>query len=215
MEIGDTTREDWLLNIGGEVDSVFREAGYVEIPPYKVSFGCNHNGVRHKKYEVAGFVYSEGLANDDVSQIYIAIQNQANSIDVIDTLIHEICHVIANRMNYEKKNKQRQGHGKIFQKLCKAVGLEIIRNEKGRIISTIAGPVLLEKIKKWIKIHGECPHSIIDLTKLKKQGVRMIKCECPSCEYILRTSMTNIKKGIPLCPVQSCPNYCKKMIVPD
>jgi len=41
----------------------------------------------------------------------------------------------------------------------------------------------------------------------KKQKARMIKCTCPKCGYILRTSKKNIDLAIPICPVTLCSHF--------
>jgi hypothetical protein len=42
----------------------------------------------------------------------------------------------------------------------------------------------------------------LDITKLKtkKQSTRMVKCECPDCGYIVRTTRKWLEEGAPICP---------------
>ena len=61
---------------------------------------------------------------------------------------------------------------------------------------------MIERMNKIIEKLGPYPHAKLDKTMrpTKKDGTRMIKLECPCCNYVVRTTRKWIEYGLPKCP---------------
>ncbi len=185
------TREQWLEAATGLIRVKFQSKGY-QIPPVRVSVGWPSSGGLGEKKKTIGQCWSSSASSDGIVQVFISpwLDDVEGAQGVLSTLIHELIHAVFGT---------EEGHGKKFGKLARAVGLE------GKLTATHAGTELLEYIKEVAKALGAFPHGKLDPKKsgIKKQGTRMIKCECPvsECGYVLRTSAKWILVGIPHCPV--------------
>jgi hypothetical protein len=105
---------------------------------------------------------------------------------VLDVLVHEMVHAAVGT---------ECGHTGAFRKVAKALGLE------GKMTATKAGPKLQAQIANWIDALGPYPHGAINLSNRKKQSTRLVKCECGSCGYIVRTTAKWIEQaGAVICP---------------
>jgi hypothetical protein len=110
--------------------------------------------------------------------------------EVAAILAHELCHAAAGL---------KAGHGRAFRKVALAIGLE------GPMTSTSAGEGFIALVAPILAAAGPLPHARLDLdgltTKPKKQGSRLIKCECGECGYVVRVARKWIdEKGAPHCP---------------
>lgn len=188
-----TTREDYLLAAVKLSIPIFKSAG-VEIPPVRVSTGWPSSRGTSSKRKAIGECWDKKAASDKVSQIFISpwmegpVHLEKNdSMGVLPTLEHELVHAVLGT---------EAGHGAKFRKLALAIGLE------GKMTSTHAGAELTAKLAEMSKELGDYPHSKLNPSKSgkKKQGTRMVKCECAECGYILRTSKKWIEVAIPSCP---------------
>jgi hypothetical protein len=95
----------------------------------------------------------------------------------------------------------KAGHGPAFRKVALAIGLE------GKMKSTTAGAALAAKLAAMLKSVGPLPHAKLSFdgltTRPKKQTSRLIKCECSTCGYVVRTARKWIEeKGAPICPTR-------------
>ena len=116
-------------------------------------------------------------------------------VRVVGVLIHELIHA---------QLPTDAGHGKEFREIALKVGL------CGKMTATQETPELQEKIKGWVKIVGDYPHSSFDhpAKERKKQTTRMVKVacysegyECGNGNYKVRMSRSLIQKfGCPICP---------------
>ena len=176
------------------MESLFTQHGYF-IPKLRVSCGWPSSGGLGQKRKTLGQCWPASAAADKLPQIFISPWLEAKSnIGVLPTLVHEVVHAVVG-------NDQK--HNKVFRKCALAVGLE------GKMTSTIASPVLMEVIEGWqVRELGPYPHGKLDPRKspVAKQTTRMIKMECPDCEFVARTS----QKWLDMYGPVQCPG-CKTL----
>ena len=165
--------------------------------PNKVRFACSlmgdaasgmasGNALAHCHYAHAtGNSYHEIRMNVTLG----GRRTKDESSRVADVLLHEMIHTMAIRC----------GHKGAFAIYARTVGL------KGLLTSTEASDELREAI--WTQVVtrlGKYPHNAVKLVKRgeRKKGSRQIKCLCPSCEFIFRTTRKWIDKceGEFICP---------------
>ena len=172
------TREVWLnMSTDKLNDMVFKQAGYVVPSDRKVSCGFPASGGRSgSKNMTVGTCHNRLSSKANVNEIYIS-PTQADSLEVLGILAHELIHAIDDCEN---------GHKGLFRTIAVAIGLE------GKMTSTHAGKELTAKLEKIVQELGEYPHAEVSTGNKKKQGTRNIKVACSSCEFSYRTSQKNI-----------------------
>src|SRR3546814_937740 len=78
------------------------------------------------------------------------------------------------------------GHGKAFKRF--ALGLGLV----GPMRATTPGEAFLAAVAPILDAVGPLPHARLDTdgesTAPKKQKTRMLKCECATCGYTVRTA---------------------------
>ena len=94
----------------------------------------------------------------------------------------------------------KAGHGKPFKRV--ALGLGLV----GPMRATTPGEAFLAAITPILAAAGPLPHARLDTggltTAPRKQAVRMLKCECLTCGYTVRTARKWLETaGAPLCPI--------------
>lgn len=186
-------REAWLQGAVQRMRPAFLGHGYT-VPELQVSVGWpSTGGLGTAKRTIGQCWYGETTA-DQKPQLFISplLDEVSEPQGVIATLVHEVCHVVAGS---EAK------HGGKFVKVMKKVGLD------GKPTATHAGEDLIVRMKQWADELGPFPHSkIVPTLKQKKQGTRMIKCQCRDCEYVARTVRKWIDlHGAPICPCNRFP----------
>jgi hypothetical protein len=92
------------------------------------------------------------------------------------------------------------GHGKTFKRV--AIGLGLV----GPMRATTPGDAFLTVVTPILAAAGPLPHARLDTggetTAPKKQATRMLKCECATCGYTVRTARKWLETaGAPLCPI--------------
>jgi hypothetical protein len=175
------TREEWLQAGINGLKMMFAEIGET-IPEVYVSVGYP-KGARGKGKAI-GQCHPAILSGDDKAHVFIH-PCLTDSVQVLAVLAHEMIHALDNC---------ESGHKGRFAKVAKAFGLE------GKMTETTAGADLVERLNALIVMLGEYPHALLKESG-KKQSTRMVKCECPECGYIARTSQKWIdEQGAPLCP---------------
>lgn len=184
------TREEWLESAVEQMRPLFKNNGYT-IPPLRVACGWPVRGGMANKKRVLGECWDKKAAADKkLPQIFISpwLADPMGDCGVLATLVHEVVHGVVG--NQEK-------HNKVFGKCARAVGLG------GKLTSIHAEPALVEAFKNWVAKLGEYPHSQLSGLKEpgKKQTTRLIKCKCPKCGYVCRSTMKWLDAaGAPLCP---------------
>lgn len=185
------TREEWLLALVEQVRPWFKEVGAPLPKAVRVSVGFSSKGARSK---VIGQCWSPNAAEDGLSQIFVHPM-LSDATTVAATVVHELVHAAVGC------DKQ---HGAEFKAPAVALGLE------GKMTATVPGADLVERLKPVLKALGRYPHGALKAggtsTGPKKQSTRMLKCECPECGYIARTTSKWIEEaGAPICPSDMVP----------
>lgn len=178
-----TTREGWLTAAVLALSPLFAEQGHI-VPAVRVSVGWP--GGRGAKNTVIGQCWASRASADSVPQLFISpVLGDAER--VLDVLAHELVHAIDDCTS---------GHKGPFAKIAKSIGLT------GKMTATVAGAELKPKLAAMVEALGEYPHAIItpSLSGVAKQGTRMLKVECPSDGYTLRTTAKWLAMGVPTCP---------------
>jgi hypothetical protein len=189
------TREEWLMAAVVLMTPLFEEKGY-KVPEIRVACGWpSSRGLSNKK-RVLGECWATDCSEDKRSQIFISpymrgeihISRQTDGQGVLPTLVHEVVHAVVGN---------QEGHNAVFGKCARAVHL------CGKLTSTRAEKDLIEICEKWIAKLGPYPHSKLDGMKApgKKQTTRLVKCQCPKCEYNVRATRKWLEIGAPICPI--------------
>lgn len=183
------TREAWLNEFTRRARPVFKKAGY-DIPTnVRVSVGFTSRGAKSNRI---GECWSNICSEDGVFEIFItpAIGDASR---IADIHTHELIHATVGL---------EAGHKKPFVDCMKAVGLI------GKPTATIAGPEWHKWADPIIAAMGPLPHAALKAggNGQKKQTTRMIKCECASCGFVMRTTSTWIENALGelRCPDPSC-----------
>lgn len=189
-----TTREAYLLAAVELCKPMFDRVG-VKLPPVHVSTGWPSGRSPSAKQKALGECWDSAASADQVHQIFISPwmpdplhvrENDASG--VLPTLVHELVHAAVGL---------KCGHKGQFRKVATDLGLE------GPMTATHAGEILMNQLRDMLPLLGRYPHAKLEpsLRGKKKQGTRMVKCECMTCGYIVRTSRKWIDLGTPSCPV--------------
>ena len=179
MSIG--IREAWLLNAVEHLKPVFEKAGYY-LPQVRVSVGFTSTGARSRHI---GQCWSTSASADHINQIFIAPQ-ESDSIEVLDTLTHELVHAVDDCKN---------GHGEKFKEIALAVGL------KGPMRSAGANESLRQELARIAEKLGKYPHPRLSVpsgsprAQTKRPGAK-----CSKCGYEVVMLKKFIPMGPPMCP---------------
>jgi hypothetical protein len=194
----DPNREAWLNVVMDGMKPWFATAG--SPLPENIRISCGFP-VGHKK--AIGQCFLDEASEDKHFEIFIH-PGQAEPERVAGILCHELTHVA---VGFKAK------HGLPFKRVATKLGLE------GKMTSTTEGELFLRNIAPVIRQAGKYPHAALTgsvmSTGPKKQGTRMIKCQCPECEYTVRTSGKWIEVAVPTCPNQGCGRVGQEMEVDD
>ena len=164
-----TTREEWLTTATELMAPLFESAG-VEPKPVRVSVGFPANK-RAGNAKVIGECHY--MASDGVPQIFIHPSLMEGDAGPLATLAHELAHAYL---------PVGTGHKGAFPALVSKLGLV------GKPTSTTAGESFTEDMKGIADLLGDYPHASLDVSSIKKQKARMLKCECLECGMVFRTA---------------------------
>jgi hypothetical protein len=117
-----------------------------------------------------------------------------------ETLLHELAHAENHHNKIEDTDKTGRRHNKKFKTQAEALGLTVTKSASlGFAFTDLGEPAkqFLDKIKFNRELFELCR-----LTPMKttKPGSRLVKCECPECEYVARITQKWIDVGLPKCP---------------
>lgn len=136
------------------------------------------------KRTALGQAWSRTASRAGRAEVFIS-PIEESAVEVLGTLVHELVHVAT----------PGSGHGPTFKRLALRVGLE------GKMRSAGPGAELRTKLVEMARDLGPYPHAMLRPGDgEKKQGTRMLKVECPSCGYTVRTTAKWLAVGVPRCP---------------
>lgn len=181
-------REEWLTQVAEKhIRPVFVDQGAKWPEAYRVSIGFPKG--RGRGANAIGQCWSPHMSADKTPELFIS--PQLDPARAIDVLIHELVHASVGL---------KAGHTGAFRQLAKAVGLE------GKMTATVAGGSLKSLIGQWLQMMPAFPGAVLDpavagtAKKEKGPGSRLVKIQCPDCEYTARTTAKWIEVGLPTCP---------------
>lgn len=184
------TRETYLSAAVELFRPMFKEAGSPLPEKIQCCPGWPSSRALSPKKRAIGECWPPGASRDKTVQVFISpyLEEPKGQQGVLDTLAHELVHAADGNKN---------GHKGPFVRLARAIGLE------GKPTCTHCGEELEKTIAGFSSKLGDYPHARLDRTKspVKKQGTRLIKCECPECGFIVRTTQKWLDAvGAPHCP---------------
>ncbi len=185
-------RESWLNAVANGMTPLFDMLGAPLPDRIRVAIGFTSTG---RKGKAIGECWDNRRSADGHFEIFIrpdlAHAPDAMPAQIAAILAHELVHAAVGIP---------AGHGKAFKRV--ALGLGLV----GPMRSTTPGEAFLEAITPVLVRAGPLPHARLDTggetTAPKKQATRMLKCECGTCGYTVRTARKWLEMaGAPLCPV--------------
>lgn len=184
-------REEWLQSFTDKARPHFERVGTPLPATVRTSIGWPSKGQRSK---VVGECWNAEAAGDNVCEIFIRPTEQSDTRSVAGTLTHELMHAAVGG---------KAGHGPLFGKPLKALGMEGPATHAGD------GAAWWEWAEPIIKELGEFPGAALNgsLSGKKKQSTRLVKLECQSCGFVIRTTQKWIDKtfdGTCRCPDPDC-----------
>jgi hypothetical protein len=187
------TREEWLDQCAEKMRPMFDEARETLHTPalpeqLHVSCGWPSQKATARKSRAIGQCFQTACSAAHLNEVFVS-PAISDALTVSATLLHELIHAADNCQH---------GHRQaVFGQLARHFGLE------GKLTATHAGPELTERLNAICAELGEYPHQTLDVTiGAKKQSTRLIKLECPSCGYTIRTTQKWLDQyeDLPLCP---------------
>ena len=176
-----STREAWLVAAIGLARPLFAVPGGPELPPaIRISLGWPASR------KALGECWSPKASGDGTFEIFVA-PGRDSPQEILATVVHELAHVADACLH---------GHRRPWRRLAEAAGL--IVGPRGQ---THPGADLDVRLNDWVNTLGALPHAAITKPAGKKQSTRMVKCECPDCGYMVRTTRKWIAVAVPCCPV--------------
>lgn len=140
--------------------------------------------------KIAGQFFKREVSKDQHNEIFISPLID-DSCEALGVLVHELIHAQDNGAS---------GHNKHFEAIARRFDLE------GKPTATTIGAPFKRRCSPLLKRLGKYPHASLRPSKVKRQGTRLIKCECPKCGYICRVTAKWINAaGTPICPTDRRP----------
>lgn len=174
-------REEWLQRAVVALKPVFKRANFDVPENVRTSVGFPMGAGRKGR----GQCFDSKVSADRTFEVFVTPM-LAEPVAVLDVLSHELVHTV---VGIDAK------HGKVFKACATAIGLE------GKMTATHAGEDLLVKLVAIAEKLGPYPHAELNPTYVKKQTTRLIKVECPECDYVARVTRVHLdEKGAPICP---------------
>jgi hypothetical protein len=174
------TREQWLQQAILTLTPLFHTKGYT-VPQCHVSCGFASTDV--KRGHIGQFWGSKASA-DQINQIFIS-PALSDSVEVLDTLMHELVHAVDDCQNK---------HGPEFKKMALKLGM------RGPMRNAEAGPELKIKLKELAITLGPYPHAKLYVPKKVIDRRPRARAKCPVCGFTVPMLKAFIHFGPPICP---------------
>lgn len=181
------TREEWLTEAVHLLDGLLPDT--IERTPFRVSVGFPVGTRGGNGGKAIGQCHY--AAADGIPQLFIHPE-LTDPLRVLDVLLHERIHAVL---------PVGTGHKRLFAQVATACGLA------GKPTATVASDDLKPVLQAVADTLGEYPHGRLDYEQARgrKQGTRMIKCECTGCGLVFRTTAKWLDKVAGLqCPDVEC-----------
>lgn len=195
-------RQEWIEKAVTALRYHFSSNWYVVPDNVRVSVGIPKGS--HGAHKAIGQCWSDLASEDGHFEIFASPElgfkgepkpgNQA-TIDMLATIAHELVHATVGLA----------GHKGEFKTCALAVGLA------GKMTSTVAGEKMLSFISGLINEIGEYPAGALNIALRKKKATYLLKCECQSCGYTVRTTEKWLAQGAPICPTDDEPMKCEEV----
>ena len=186
-------RESWLSAAAVLLQhEVFPSAGIDPVQweqrRYRVACGfpIGYRGSRTGKV-IMGQAFDPSISADGTFEVFINPVID-NPVEVINVLAHELGHVRAGI---------QCGHRGEFARICRAIGLV------GPMTATTPSEALRVKFQSIADQLGTYPHAKVDPNARRKQGTRLLKLQCGSCNWTARLSGLQARRlhDASACPV--------------
>lgn len=187
------TREAWLNAVASGMAPLFEQLDAPLPGHVRVAIGFTSTG---RKGKSIGECWDNRRSADGHFEIFIrpdlAHDPDAMPGQIAGILAHELAHAAVGIP---------AGHGKAFKRVAVGLGLE------GPMRATSPGAAFLAAVAPILEAAGPLPHARLntaaETTAPKKQAARMLKCECATCGYTVRTARKwLVELGPPLCPAE-------------
>jgi hypothetical protein len=195
-------RQEWIE----EAVEMFRKHFHVNwwTVPVNIRFSIGYPvGVKDGKRKLGQCIHSMHSA-DSHAEIFLS-PDYTHTQEILETIAHEMIHasVEITKEQFEAGVKP-VGHKGKFAACALAIGF------KGPMTSTPSDDKMLAFIKVITDKIGEFPAGRLNLTKRKKKGTYLLKCECSKCGYVARVTAKWLDKaGEPICPTDQEPMVCQ------
>lgn len=201
-------RETWLNEMASRMAPRFAELGF-PLPKFRVTVGFTSKGRTNK---VGGQCWDSRCSADGTFEVIIGI-GLDDSMTVAAILAHELTHAAVGL---------NEGHKGKFAQVMASLGMQ------RPFTQSIPGDATREWIAPLIDELGTLPHARLNFEGVtmtpagpmrggadgegqgdddtpnhsgpKKQSTRLLKCECETCGYTVRTTAKWLEVGPPHCP---------------
>jgi hypothetical protein len=179
------TREEWLIQASKLLaKELFTPVGLKVPAKLRVSVGQPFG--RGSKGSAIGQCWFPESSADAHHELFVS-PTLSDPLRILDVLTHELLHAAL---------PLGTGHRGKFLRGCALLGLE------GKPTATVAGSDLAKTLKRLRRQLPRLKHGALSAASgPRKQGTRQLKCECPKCGYIARTTAKWLEQaGPPICP---------------
>lgn len=188
-------RHDWLEAATAWCSRALVKGGYEVPATVRVSVGFT--GARIGMKAIGACWYPEA-STDGHHEIFIG-PHIKDPVEIVGVILHELVHVVAGK---DAK------HGKAFKDIAVAVGLT------GKMTATTPGDDLRAIIETKFLVTHPYPSGSLDIyAQRPKQTTRLVKCDCETCGYTVRTTAKWLNVTPPVCPDLDCPDHGQPMKV--
>jgi SprT-like family len=187
---GYATREQWLVALMERFTAWFEPEYTV---PKNIRISCGFPSGRAIPKENGKFALGQCFGSersaDEHFEIFIS-PVQSDALKVAATVAHEMCHAVVGIA---------AKHGKLFKAAATRMLVE------GKMTATVGSDAFATSIARILDDLGPYPHADLDPRKMtdgkKKQTTRLLKAECPMCQYTVRITRKWLDDvGSPHCP---------------
>lgn len=179
------TREEWLQAATTELRTVLFSRTDLSVPEVRIGVGWPSGGMRTR---TGGQTWARAASADGINEITVRVDIH-DAVDVLSILGHELIHAALDC---------KGGHGKMFQRAFFSMGY--VNDPK----ASVPGAALRTEYALLAQSLGDYPSAdgLALAAKKKKQTTRMIKCECPQCGFVFRTTQkwVDARAGLLYCP---------------